>query len=528
MGTNAPAVEDRVTVSGDIEDIETALDTRHKAARGELEFLDLDLSNCVFLQLATMAWLVALLNAREQKSLQTIIRLPRSKSVRDFMAVWEFPRAVRDAVGRPFEDFLRPDDQTLFLEEQALEISKLQYAGKVLKSEGIEQRLLSEGFFEFNTFVPQKMAHPQRLAAHENARWREDRILSVLSKHLRGPATTVSSHIVHEAIMNALRHPKCRLIQTASYFDRPKSYLLTKQRGIAQWHSFFSRMCHDRTFGLKTPAGRIWELLPSQTRAVITEGRNGIPTRSTTELTVLEGLNTVLSRADFYDESYFPRVVLPEELKGLLVRDPPTMSPKLTEKRNRQLLELAFGEEISHLDTGHLTITFWDDGDSMVDTLLGAIRSRKPVRSVAIPGLSADFDVTIQDENGEKAEPILIRSDLNPDETTPGEIVFLAATFPGITRDVSGAGHVTDPSVSATDPRLGFPGMGLYVLTNQAVEVYGGSVSIRSKNYFLNIKGHDGERSAGDAFCYAAKVRRFGDWCPTFQGNMLTVRLPLR
>jgi hypothetical protein len=533
VATNARTEQEPVAVTGDIEDLELAIDSRHRSLSSddlprELEFLELDLSNCRFLQLATMMWIVAFLNARERKSLRTRIRLPADKKVRDFMSVWEFPRAVRDAVGRPYEDFLGGRDVGLFVEEQALGINKLNYAGKVLKIEGIEQRLLSEGFFELNTFVPQKMANPDRLATQENARWRQDRILSVLSRQLGAPSTTVSSHIVHEAVMNSLRHPQCRLIQTASYFDRPDTYLLSKRKGIVDWRHFFYTLRHDRTFGLTTPGTRVWELLPEETRAQLTQAHNGIPNREDTEARILDGLNEVLSSDNFYDEGYFHKVAIPDDIRTLLARHPRALSPQLLQKRNRQLLEAAFPEDVFPLGMGHLTIAFWDDGDSMVDTLLDAIKSQKPVRSVAAPELYTDYEVTIEDQEGHKSEPAVVRSDLVPNINTSEELVLLAATFPGITRDVTGEGHAVDPSVAKIDPRLGYPGMGLYVLTNQVVEVYGGSVSIRTKNYFLNVKGCPGDKSPGNGFRYAAKVRRYGEWYPAFQGNMLTIRLPLR
>jgi hypothetical protein len=66
--------------------------------------------------------------------------------------------------------------------------------------------------------------------------------------------------------------------------------------------------------------------------------------------------------------------------------------------------------------------------------------------------------------------------------------------------------------------------MGLFVLTSEAIDVFGGTVSIRTKNLFLTIQA----THRPDNIRYAVKIRRFGAWYPPFLGNMMTVRLPLR
>ena len=518
-----------IGISGRVEDLENMLDQYHSELGPTIDSVKLDMSGCEFIQLEVLVWLIALLNSRERASLKTQICLPcLNEKVRDFMWVWEFPRAVRDAVGRRFETFLDSDDLHLFLEDQRAGVNKLEYAGRVLKIDGIEQRLLSEGFFEFTTFVPKKMANPHRLAEQENGRWRQDRILSVLRKNLTAPATTVSSHIIHEAMMNCLRHAGCRLIQTASFFNRPDSFLLSKNRGIIDWRCFFKKINHERTFNTKTPGTRLWELLPEETQMLVKSARNGIPNRKNTESDVIRGLNEVLSSATFYDEAYFHKTPLSEDLKGLVVRDRRAFPLQLQQKFNRQLLEAAFPAEVFRIPRGHLTICFWDDGESVVDTLKEAIIEHKTIRSMDTPELYANYELTVQGEDGKKSEPLVVRSDFVPNEKTQDELVLLAATFPGITRDVTGAGHIVDPDVLKKDHRLGLPGMGLYVLTSEVVEVYGGTVSFRTKNYFLNIKGWEGGTSDKTGVQYMAKVRKYGEWLPPFQGNMVTIRLPLR
>ena len=67
--------------------------------------------------------------------------------------------------------------------------------------------------------------------------------------------------------------------------------------------------------------------------------------------------------------------------------------------------------------------------------------------------------------------------------------------------------------------------MGLYVLTNTTIDVFGGMLSFRTKNYFMNIKAHVDKSNAKSN--YQVKVKKYGSWVPNFVGNMVTIRLPL-
>jgi hypothetical protein len=122
----------------------------------------------------------------------------------------------------------------------------------------------------------------------------------------------------------------------------------------------------------------------------------------------------------------------------------------------------------------------------------------------------------------------IIRSDFEPDKSTPLEKILLAAFFPGITRDIAGKNHRVDPNVYKDRKMLSQPGMGLYVLTDQVVKVFGGTVSLRTKNYFLNFRLPSVREQNENDIEYSVKLRRYGNHFPSFLGNLLTIRLPLR
>ena len=77
-------------------------------------------------------------------------------------------------------------------------------------------------------------------------------------------------------------------------------------------------------------------------------------------------------------------------------------------------------------------------------------------------------------------------------------------------------------SIHSTGRPLNSPGMGLHYLMNAAIDLYGGTVSFRTKNYFLNIK----KAKKQSAATYGAKIIRYST-SQSIPGNMITVRLPL-
>lgn len=169
---------------------------------------------------------------------------------------------------------------------------------------------------------------------------------------------------------------------------------------------------------------------------------------------------------------------------------------------------------------GHFTLVYWDNGDSMIDTLKRAIMAGRPTRSEFVPELSRNYSVVI-DPGGGSRRNVEVPGDFAPSPATEDELVFLSTCLPGITSDPEGRHHVVHPLLEASNPLHALPGMGLPVLLNTALEMFAGSVALRSQHLFMNIKALGGAR-------YRAKIRRFQPWMPAFLGNMITIRIPIR
>jgi hypothetical protein len=462
------------------------------------DFLHLDLSGCQFIELVALLHLVALTAGRTRRGFTTEFALPKSKDVRDFMRVWEFPNAIRDATGLPLSKLVMKEDLAYFGENS--EFAALRYA-QFYGYEGGLQRMLSTKFFAITSFLTALPSQP-RFALAESSRWQETLVRSVLSRYLHGPDNYVASRVVFEAATNAVRHPGASIIQTASSFFIPRravtvagvlsSGLRDGRLTVKTDESTVQVLCGERTiFFRQTPISGIGARRKRMSGEDLVAGqivsvRTGVKSQSDA-LTAIE----VTLLPDTADTNQLASTNEPDS-KG---------------------------------DAGYLTIVFWDDGQSIVDTLKEAILSGKSIRSIEVPDLYADFEMLRCNHKGEIQSQTVVKSSYVPDVTTPEDLLLLAATFPGITRDVSGAGRdaMTTPPAN---PILESPGMGLYVLLNTVIDVFGGSVFFRTKRLGMSVKKAALSRHTPSAK-YVAKIREFGNHTPRLLGNMVVVRLPV-
>lgn len=306
-----------------------------------------------------------------------------------------------------------------------------------------------------------------------------------------------------EAATNAVRHPGATIIQTASTFFIPKRSLTV--RGIV---SSLALTCG--TLAVTGKEGTVTLLCDDRTVSFReTVSRDGRTRRKRMSLSELALGQSVMVRTR-------PRL---DKQKTYVSDLTLLVSP-------RNLSETELGLEDESIDSGSLTIVFWDDGQSIVDTLREAISSGKSIRSIEVPDLYADFEVLRWDRKGREKVPQILNSSYLPDLNTPEDLLLLAATFPGITRDVSGAGRERNAE-PLSNPVLESPGMGLFVLLNTAIDVFGGTVFFRTKRFGMSVKKAL-KNSRSPALHYTAKIRDFGDQSPTLLRNMVIIRLPIR
>ena len=353
--------------------------------------LILDLSRAEFIEASCLIYLISLLINRKRNGQDTLLKLPRSKKVRDFMRSWLFPDTVINTAGMSFWNIVSEEDRNYFGENPSLK--EQTYAGKLIKNYGKWERIL-QNYLPILDLRNTGTSFNVGLALTEANRWKREIISSILEKHLHGPHGYFASRIVFEAIMNAVRHPNANIILTTS------------------------------------------------------------------SLKIEKGFN-----------------------KGLM------------------------------------SITWWDDGTSIIDTLRESLNRGNAITKGGM-NIVDKYRLVLEKVDGSKDDPVILASNLIPEQDIPDPYLFLAATFPGITCDLRGETHVPNPETAA-HPILSSPGMGLYLLINAACNIYKGSVFFRTREYFMEISP-----VASKNYNYDVDVRYYPG--AQFLGNMLTVNLPLQ
>jgi len=420
--------DSRMRLTGDVlaDDFEEQMDKFYERGSPDRPLL-IDLTETSYIEVAALVNCIALLVERTDSRLRTFIAIPSDRRVRDFLKVWRFARAVKDATGLSLVEFVVGEDRRYLSEPQESYtgqgdgIQKLEY-----DPDWEPKRDTPRNFFEFVTFAeePGKKITPEgRFASaprQEGRRWTRPLIQEVLEKHLpgRGTKDEVARVIIYEAMSNAVRHPQARVVQAVSRFERQGNG---------------------------------------------TEGHRG-----------------------------------------------------------------------------SLRICVWDDGDSIVKTLMQALEEGRSIQAFNLPPFMCDrVHVTIRDfDCKHKDQRIVDQSDKITKESATEKDILLASLFPGVTRTVAQSVPQVEPfenqpseqdlASQLMDFMNSAPGMGLYALTRTVIDQFTGTLFIRSGRYRLIIEAaHDAWR-VQYSVRYKCKITVYRKYMPPFRGNLLAIQLPLR
>lgn len=179
----------------------------------------------------------------------------------------------------------------------------------------------------------------------------------------------------------------------------------------------------------------------------------------------------------------------------------------------------------SQHDRGYFTSVWWDDGKGIVETLTRAMSAGNSIMSSAppLPEKRCSIKFAAADD-GSPSYSTLTTNYVPRMDSSDAEVLF-SSMCSRITRDPAGIGHRTNLSEDVPkDSPLRQPGMGLYILVDCAVSIFGGAVAFRTGNLFMNVKRgpQRGPRKADYAVSISSPSTRF-----RFPGNMLIVRLPI-
>ncbi|MHB1390807.1 MAG: hypothetical protein ACYCXF_06160 [Thermoleophilia bacterium] len=368
----------------------------------------LDFSNSIYIEIASISYVISTIASRKKQELETLIALPKSRKVRDFLREWCFPEAIRDVSSLNFWDVVTKDGHKYFGETRDDgQIYKREKAKYVIN--GKLECMPSEKFFPFRTKNFNTFDEPKKnIAEREKLHWLQREIISVLRKHLRGQPTYVAMNIIYEAVMNAVQHSNSNIMQIASHFQG--AFVDGVQKGQS-----------------------------------------------------------------------------------------------------------------------HFTLVFWDDGESIIDTLRNALDRGENI-VCEMPDfirpfvMANDYRVSYLETDGEIIDKKLMKANYVPTIDDSKENFLFAATLPGISsKPVRDDEDEFSPDTIMEADLVASAGMGLFLIGNAAIDIYGGSVSYRTDDLFMNIKR---AKASDKKAHYAVKIQKRNDY--KFDGNLLTVRLPLQ
>jgi hypothetical protein len=184
--------------------------------------------------------------------------------------------------------------------------------------------------------------------------------------------------------------------------------------------------------------------------------------------------------------------------------------------------QLSSHSERSSSSSHDLSIVYWDDGESIVETVRRGRRGGHG-QKIEIP---ANFYLgyRIAVEHPGRITPRRMDVHSLIDEHAPDYELLLAATLPGV------GGSVLAPTASsraAADTSFSsVPGMGLFMLVNTTVDVLGGTLHFRTGRLRVKIQADRNGRTA-NGFKYNARVHEFDDQMPSFRGNLIIAQVPV-
>ena len=114
---------------------------------------------------------------------------------------------------------------------------------------------------------------------------------------------------------------------------------------IVDWSGFCSRLIHDVNEDSPNPGKRIWNLLPQEIRSLIESSIAGPHFFEEDKSKIINALNDLLERQDFFQKQNYSSTALPEKAKELLVCNRNGLSTRDVQKLNRLLIEAAYPHE---------------------------------------------------------------------------------------------------------------------------------------------------------------------------------------
>ncbi|MCD4785123.1 MAG: PQQ-like beta-propeller repeat protein [Candidatus Eremiobacteraeota bacterium] len=160
--------------------------------------------------------------------------------------------------------------------------------------------------------------------------------------YIDGTKTDISEMVLWEKNLDSLPVFGPKIIENLVLVATMKTNYLISIDEIVEWEGLLSQLKEHNT-----PAtSRIWELLDENTRSVIDGITSPEELNENSRLTIIEGLNGIISNKEFYARESFKEVKLANEVNTLLNRFSKLDENKI-QRLNRCLMESILVREIS-------------------------------------------------------------------------------------------------------------------------------------------------------------------------------------
>lgn len=123
---------------------------------------------------------------------------------------------------------------------------------------------------------------------------------------------------------------------------------------IIDWPALCSQLNSVRDTDQPGPNRRIWSLLSQETQSDIEAASRGNRLKEEQKSTIVNALNEILSRRDFYQKQDVPNIPISTEAEKLLDLRRKDLSPKEIQRLNRLLVEAAYPHEIVKSQVGEI------------------------------------------------------------------------------------------------------------------------------------------------------------------------------
>ena len=124
---------------------------------------------------------------------------------------------------------------------------------------------------------------------------------------------------------------------------------------ITDWPALCSQLNSARDADQSGPNRRIWALLSQEIQSDIEAASKGNRLKGEQKSNIVEALNEILSRRDFYQKQDIQNIPIPKEAEKLLELRRKDLSPKEIQRLNRFLMEATYPHEIVKIRVRKIT-----------------------------------------------------------------------------------------------------------------------------------------------------------------------------